>query len=84
MTSTRVVVSAALVFASVLSTHALVTPGQAAPAQAPAAQPPTGQPPAGQAPAMLPGAGDVERLMQLLGRPLRTYRAFAAEHASAG
>ena len=33
---------------------------------------------------MLPGAGDVERLMQLLGRPLRTYGAFAAEHASAG
>jgi len=33
---------------------------------------------------MLPGAGDVERLMQLLGRPLRTYAAFAAEHASAG
>lgn len=33
---------------------------------------------------MLPSAGDVERLMQLLGRPLRTYAAFAAEHASAG
>ncbi len=33
---------------------------------------------------MLPGAGDVERLMQLLGRPLRTYGAFAAEHASGG
>lgn len=33
---------------------------------------------------MLPGAGDVERLMQLLGRPLRTYGAFAAEHASLG
>lgn len=33
---------------------------------------------------MLPGAGDVERLMQLLGRPLRTYGAFAADHASAG
>lgn len=33
---------------------------------------------------MLPAAGDVERLMQLLGRPLRTYGAFAAEHASAG
>ncbi|WP_313344309.1 NmrA/HSCARG family protein [Stenotrophomonas sp.] len=32
---------------------------------------------------MLPGAGDVERLMQLLGRPLRTYGAFAAEHVSA-
>lgn len=31
---------------------------------------------------MLPGAGDVERLMQLLGRPLRSYRAFAAEHAA--
>lgn len=26
---------------------------------------------------MLPGAGDVERLMQLLGRPLRSYREFA-------
>lgn len=33
---------------------------------------------------MVPGAGDVERLTQLLGRPLRTYAAFAAEHASAG
>ncbi|MGE8258929.1 MAG: SDR family oxidoreductase [Stenotrophomonas sp.] len=33
---------------------------------------------------MLPGAGDVERLMQLLGRPLRTYGEFAAEHASVG
>ena len=33
---------------------------------------------------MLPGAGEVERLIQLLGRPLRTYREFAAEHASAG
>jgi uncharacterized protein YbjT (DUF2867 family) len=33
---------------------------------------------------MLPAAGDVERLMQLLGRPLRTYGAFAAEHVSAG
>lgn len=30
---------------------------------------------------MLPGAGDVERLMQMLGRPLRSYRAFAAGHA---
>ena len=33
---------------------------------------------------MMPGAGDVDRLVQLLGRPLRTYAAFAAEHASAG
>lgn len=33
---------------------------------------------------MLPGAGDVERLMQLLGRPLRTYRGFATEVAAAG
>lgn len=33
---------------------------------------------------MLPGAGDVERLMQLMGRPSRTYGEFAAEHASAG
>lgn len=33
---------------------------------------------------MLPGPGDVERLMQLLGRPLRTYGAFAAEQASLG
>src|SRR4051812_1985544 len=57
MTSTRVVVSAALVFASVLSTQALVTSGQAAPPQAPVASPPAtpqaagdrGQaPPAGQ------------------------------------
>ncbi|WP_421568053.1 SDR family oxidoreductase [Stenotrophomonas sp. PD6] len=31
---------------------------------------------------MLPAAGDVERLMQLLGRPLRAYRAFAAERAA--
>lgn len=30
------------------------------------------------------GAGDVERLMQLQGRPLRRYGAFAAEHAPAG
>ena len=58
MTSTRVVVSAALVFASVLSTQALVTPRQAAPPQAPAAQPPAGQPPAGQAPATPPAAGE--------------------------
>jgi uncharacterized protein YbjT (DUF2867 family) len=28
---------------------------------------------------MLPAAGDVERLTALLGRPLRSYRAFAAE-----
>lgn len=33
---------------------------------------------------MLPAAGDVERLMQLLGRPLRSYRGFAAEIAVAG
>ncbi len=37
---------------------------------------------------MLPAAGDVERLMQLLmqllGRPLRSYRGFAAEIAAAG
>lgn len=33
---------------------------------------------------MRPGAGDVERLMPLLGRPLRTYGAIAAEHAPAG
>lgn len=33
---------------------------------------------------MRPGAGDVERLVQLLGRLLRTYGAFAAEHAPAG
>ena len=33
---------------------------------------------------MLPGAGDVERLMQLLGRPLRSYRGFATEVAAAG
>lgn len=30
---------------------------------------------------MLPGAGDVERVIPLLGRPMRTYRAFA-EHMS--
>ncbi len=30
---------------------------------------------------MLPAAGDIERLMQILGRPLRTYRAFATEAA---
>ncbi|WNH53640.1 SDR family oxidoreductase [Stenotrophomonas oahuensis] len=33
---------------------------------------------------MLPAAGDVERLMQLLGRPLRSYRGFATEIAAAG
>ncbi len=33
---------------------------------------------------MLPAAGDVERLMQLLGRPLRSYRGFATEVAAAG
>jgi len=32
---------------------------------------------------MVPNAGDVERLTQLLGRPLRSYRAFAAETAAA-
>ncbi|HBK45074.1 MAG TPA: NmrA family transcriptional regulator [Xanthomonadaceae bacterium] len=32
---------------------------------------------------MLPEAGDVERLTQLLGRPLRAYRDFAAEIAAA-
>jgi uncharacterized protein YbjT (DUF2867 family) len=32
---------------------------------------------------MIPDAGDVERLTRLLGRPLRTYRAFAAEIARA-
>jgi hypothetical protein len=32
---------------------------------------------------MLPEAGDVERLTALLGRPLRSYRDFAAEAASA-
>lgn len=32
---------------------------------------------------MVPDAGDVARLTQLLGRPLRSYRAFAAEAASA-
>ena len=32
---------------------------------------------------MLPEAGDVERLTTLLGRPLRSYRAFAAEAAPA-
>jgi len=52
MTSTRVVVSAALVFASVLSTHALVTSGQAAPPQTPTAQPPA------TAPATPPAAGE--------------------------
>ena len=31
---------------------------------------------------MIPGAGDVDRLTQLLGRPLRTYREFAAEIAA--
>ena len=33
---------------------------------------------------MLPAAGDVERLMQLLGWPLRSYRGFATEVAAAG
>lgn len=33
---------------------------------------------------MLPAAGDVERLMQLLGRPLRSYQGFATEVAAAG
>jgi len=33
---------------------------------------------------MLPAAGDVERLIQLLGRPLRSYRGFATEVAAAG
>lgn len=33
---------------------------------------------------MLPAAGDVERLMQLLGRPLRSYRGFATEVVAAG
>ena len=32
---------------------------------------------------MVPAAGDVERLTALLGRPLRSYRAFAAEAAAA-
>ncbi|WP_313457402.1 NmrA/HSCARG family protein [Stenotrophomonas sp.] len=32
---------------------------------------------------MLPAAGDVERLMQLLGRPLRSYRGFAQEATAA-
>lgn len=32
---------------------------------------------------MIPDAGDVERLIGILGRPLHTYRAFAAELASA-
>jgi hypothetical protein len=32
---------------------------------------------------MVPEAGDVERLTSLLGRPLRTYRALAAEIATA-
>lgn len=32
---------------------------------------------------MLPGAGDVERLTTLLGRPLRTYRDFVAEITAA-
>ena len=31
---------------------------------------------------MIPAAGDVERLTALLGRPLRTYREFAAENAA--
>jgi uncharacterized protein YbjT (DUF2867 family) len=32
---------------------------------------------------MIPGTGDVERLTALLGRPLRSYRAFASEIAAA-
>jgi hypothetical protein len=32
---------------------------------------------------MVPETGDVERLSQLLGRPLRSYRDFAAEIAAA-
>jgi uncharacterized protein YbjT (DUF2867 family) len=32
---------------------------------------------------MIPDTGDVQRLMALLGRPLRSYRAFAAETAAA-
>jgi hypothetical protein len=31
---------------------------------------------------MVPETGDVERLSQLLGRPLRSYRDFAAEAAA--
>jgi hypothetical protein len=31
---------------------------------------------------MIPATGDVERLTALLGRPLRTYREFAAEIAA--
>ncbi|MGR9434210.1 SDR family oxidoreductase [Rhizobium leguminosarum] len=33
---------------------------------------------------MLPEAGDVERLTKLLGRPLRSYRAFASETVASG
>lgn len=36
-----------------------------------------------QSDGMVPEAGDVERLAALLGRPLRSYRAFAAEAAAA-
>ena len=57
MTSTRVVVSAALVFASVLGTHAVVTSGQAPAPQAPAAQPPAAAGERGQAPPAGPGRG---------------------------
>jgi hypothetical protein len=32
---------------------------------------------------MIPGTGDIERLTALLGRPLRSYRAFASEIAAA-
>jgi hypothetical protein len=32
---------------------------------------------------MIPDSGDVQRLTALLGRPLRSYRAFAAETAAA-
>ena len=37
-----------------------------------------------QSDGMVPEAGDVERLAALLGRPLRSYRAFAAEAVAAG
>ena len=32
---------------------------------------------------MIPEAGDVERLVNILGRPLHTYRAFAGQVAAA-
>lgn len=32
-----------------------------------------------QSDGMIPDAGDVDRLVALLGRPLRTYRSFVAE-----